>query len=57
MKKKFVALVDDVGSEMYLGLSRTKYISYLIILLPALWLLLSACGGGGGGGGGGTGHP
>ncbi len=29
-----------------------RYVTYLLILLPALVLLLAACGGGGGGGGG-----
>lgn len=33
--------------------SMGRYITYLLILLPALILLLAACGGGGGGGGGG----
>lgn len=34
--------------------STSRYVTYLLILLPALVLLLAACGGGGGGGGGGT---
>lgn len=31
---------------------RAKFISYLVLVLPALWMLLAACNGGGGGGGG-----
>ena len=39
-----------------LGISRGKFIYYLLMLLPVLAVLLGACGGGGGGGGR-QGHP
>jgi hypothetical protein len=41
------------------GISRGKFIYYLLMVLPVLAVLLGACGGGGGGGGGDhrQGHP
>jgi hypothetical protein len=45
--KKQSAASEDSGGRI----SRVKFISYLALVLPALWILLAACGGGGGGGG------
>jgi|GEM_PF-3274738 len=40
-----------VSDDLKCRISQGRFISYLVFLLPALWMLLVACGGGGGGGG------
>lgn len=38
----------EVDSQDY-SMTRKKFITYLILVIPALTILLAACGGGGGG--------
>lgn len=40
----------ELKSEDY-EMTRKKFVTYLILVIPALTFLLAACGGGGGGGG------
>ena len=39
----------ELGAENY-EMTRKKFVTYLILVIPALTILLAACGGGGGGG-------
>jgi hypothetical protein len=53
MRTEFKLRNETISDKVLLfQVSRGRFITYLLILLPALIILLAACGGGGGGGGG-----